>query len=101
MSYRIVFKEEAYNDVLETRLWYESRQKGLGNRFLDEIEEHLKIIEREPRLFQTRKNNWRYCPLRKFPYLIVYEIEQEDLIVYAVFNSFQSPLRLTKRQEEK
>jgi plasmid stabilization system protein ParE len=101
MSFNIVFKEEASLDVFDAMKWYESRQVALGNRFLDEIEKHLRILEQEPQLFQIRKNNWRYCPLRRFPYLIVYEIEKEDVIVYAVFNTHQNPLRLRSRKEEK
>jgi len=100
MSYNVVFKEEAYYDVFDGRKWYESRREGLGDEFLDEIEEYVKVLEQDPQIYQVRKHNWRYCPLKHFPYLIVFEIEQQDVVVYAVFNTYQHPNRLEKRKTE-
>lgn len=94
MSYIVIFKEEANNDVFDARSWYESRRVGLGDELLDEIEEYVKILEQEPHIFQERSHNWRYCPLKRFPYLIVFEIDQQEVVVYAVFNTYQHPTRL-------
>jgi plasmid stabilization system protein ParE len=100
MSYNIIFKEEAVNDVSDAWRWYESRQKGLGNKLLNEIEEYIKILEREPQLYQIRENRMQYCPLKKFPYIIVYEIEDLQVVIFALFNTHMHPLRLIKRKGE-
>lgn len=100
MSYTVIFKEEADNDVFDARSWYESRRIGLGDEFLDEIEEYVKVLEQDPQIFQLRKYNWRYCPLKRFPYLIVFEIEQQKVVVYAVFNTYQHPNRVEIRNTE-
>jgi len=97
MSYEVKFKEEADHEVFDTRQWYESRRKGLGNEFLDEIEEYVKVLEQDPQIHQIRKHNWRYCPLKRFPYVIVFEIEKQEVIIFAVFNTYQHPNRLDKR----
>lgn len=97
MSYTVIFKEEAGYDVFDTRNWYDSRRIGLGDEFLDEIEEYVKVLEQNPQIFQVRKHNWRYCPLKRFPYIIVFEIEQQVVVVYAVFNTYQNPNRLEMR----
>lgn len=55
MSYTVIFKEEADNDVFDARSWYESRRIGLGDEFLDEIEEYVKVLEQDPQIFQLRK----------------------------------------------
>jgi hypothetical protein len=83
--------------VFDTRNWYDSRRIGLGDEFLDEIEEYVKVLEQNPQIFQVRKHNWRYCPLKRFPYIIVFEIEQQVVVVYAVFNTYQNPNRLEMR----
>ncbi len=83
--------------MFDTRNWYDSRRIGLGDEFLDEIEEYVKVLEQNPQIFQVRKHNWRYCPLKRFPYIIVFEIEQQVVVVYAVFNTYQNPNRLEMR----
>jgi len=100
MSYNVIFKEEADYDVFDAHQWYESRRTGLGNELLNEIEEYIKVLEQDPQIYQIRKLNWRYCPLKRFPYVIVFEIEKQDIVVYAVFNTYQHPARLDIRQGE-
>jgi hypothetical protein len=101
MSFTVIFKEEADSDIFEARRWYESRQIGLGDKLLDEIEEYVKLLEQDPQIYQVRKQNWRYCLLKKFPYIIVYEIDKQEVIVYAVFNTYQHPVRLNIRQDKR
>lgn len=101
MSYEVIFKEEADLDVFDARQWYESRRVGLGDELLDEIEEYIRVLEQDPQIYQLRKSNWRYCPLKRFPYVIVFEIEKHEVVVYAVFNTYQHPNRLDKRNTEK
>jgi len=98
MNYKVEFTDEADNDVFEAKQWYESRQLGLGNELLDEIEVFVKILEHEPKIYQIRKHNWRYCPLKRFPYLLFYEIKKREVIVYAVFNTLQNPVNIGIRQ---
>jgi len=98
MSYRVILKEEADGDVYNSYNWYESHQIGLGDKFLDEIEEYIEVLEKTPQIYQIRKKNRRYCPLNRFPYIIVYEIEKYEVIIYAVFNTYQHPIRLDKRK---
>ena len=97
MSYKVLFKEEADSDVFDAWQWYESRQKGLGDDFLNEVEEYVKVLEQDPLIYQLRKLNRRYCFLKRFPYIIVYEIGNGDIIIYAVFNTYQHPIRIDKR----
>ena len=98
MNYRVLFKEEADADILESYLWYESKQDKLGDGFLVELEEYINVLEKDPQIFQVRINNRRYCPLKRFPYILVYEIEGSDVVIYAVFNTYQHPSRLDKRK---
>lgn len=35
--------------------------------------------------------------MKRFPYIIVYEIENLEVIVYAEFSTYQQPLRLETR----
>lgn len=98
MIYKVVLKEEADADISEAFGWYESKQVKLGLRFLDELEEFIAVLEKEPQIFQIRRNNIRYCLLKHFPYVLVYEIEKHEVVIYAVFNTYKNPDRLDKRK---
>ncbi len=97
MGYAIIIKEEAETDIRDAYNWYESKQTNLGDDFIEELEKYLKILKRNPKIYQIRKSNRRYCPLKRFPYLVVYEIEAKYVVVYAIFNSYQHPSRLKNR----
>ena len=47
MNYELIFKEEADNEVIESYVWYEKQQPGLGELFLEEVEKYLKHHQKE------------------------------------------------------
>jgi hypothetical protein len=97
MNYEIIFVEEANQEVIEGYKWYEKQQPGLGELFLIEVEKHLNIIRKNPRLYAIKYNNKRAAILRRFPYIIAYEQIEEKIVVYAVFNTNQNPRKLKDR----
>lgn len=90
MKYLLEIKEEAEFETLEAYLYYEEQQKDLGRKFLFCLEEYFDRICKNP-LHYPLKNGYRETFIRKFPYLIIYEINQNKIIVYSVFNTHQNP----------
>jgi len=43
-----------------------------------------------------RKPVFRELALKRFPYVIIYEHTEEDIYVYSVFNTYQSPIKKRK-----
>jgi len=39
----------------------------------------------------------RKVVVKKFPYIIVFEIENNDVVVYAVFHTKQNPVKLKRK----
>ncbi len=64
MNFNILFKEETEKDISEAYNYYESKQQHLGDKFLNELEKHIAILEKDPHIFQIRKAGRRYCPLK-------------------------------------
>ena len=91
MIYELEIKEEARFDISESYQWYESKSKGLGEEFLNALDDYFNDISKSPEHYQIRKNNRRYCPMKRFPFVIVYEIESRKIIVYAVFHTHRNP----------
>jgi len=93
MSSFVTFKEHAREDIARAFEWYDSLKSGLGDRFLTELNRAINQIGRNPNLFQVRRKNIRLGLLRLFPYLIVYEIEGNQIIIYKVIHAHRHPAK--------
>ena len=82
---------EAVADAREAYLWYEERRLGLGQEFLECVDECIDRIRRNPELFEVVHDEYRRALVRRFPYIIFYEYASGSVTVYAVFHSAQSP----------
>ena len=96
MQYDILIKEEARADALAAWLYYEGKQQGLGERFLEMLETCFKKIGDNPQYYSYLRNDKEKTLRRKqisgFPYNIVYEVIDEKVIVYMIHNSYRSLL---------
>lgn len=93
MIYRFSLSPNAETDLLEAALWYESQQPGLGKRFAQRVESYFFRIQNNPLHFPLKKGNLREAYIQKFPYVIIYQIIGNNIIVFAVFNTHQNPER--------
>jgi plasmid stabilization system protein ParE len=92
MGYTVYNRPDAHRDIDAAVQWYEERQAGLGIGFLDELEVLLSYLEDNPFLFQAFNRDLRQAPLHRFPYVIIYRIEEPDTaVVLAVFHTDQDP----------
>jgi plasmid stabilization system protein ParE len=82
----------------EAHNWYEEQQQGLGERFLEELENCYDRLESNPHHYAKIKNNFRQIIFRVFPYVVVFEIIKDEIIVYAVFHTSRSLRKKFKRE---
>ena len=61
------FLEEAELELFEAASWYESKAKGLGKRFRDEVERVLDRIVEDPMLWRERSGGYRRVNCPVFP----------------------------------
>jgi len=86
MSWTVVVRPEAGDDVTEAADWYNERQPGLGDEFVEEVLRVYDALAINPYLNSRRhprKNiRWRFPD--RFPYRVVYEIiEAEKIVIVA------------------
>jgi toxin ParE1/3/4 len=86
MTYALIVRAEAEADLLQAADWYEVRREGLGTVFLEEVNRLLESIRRNPHQFKIRykKHKLRWGLVNRFPYKIVYLLQQETVHVIAV-----------------
>jgi len=71
--------------------WYEKQSNGLGEIFLSELDRCYKKIEAQPTFYSKTRKNFRQLRLKRFPYVVVYEVMKSEVIIFAVFHTSRSP----------
>ena len=97
MRYRVAIRPEAEDDLKEAFFWYEDKRQGLGYDFLLQVEAGLRFIERNPKVFPPEYKGTRKYLVKRFPYKIIYLLEEERIIILAVIHIKRSPI-LTKER---
>ena len=96
MPYTLIIREEALEEMKDAYLYYERAQSGLGERFLSELQKRYDEILEHPQFygFIDAGKKIRDVNVKHFPYQVVYEIVENAVIVFSVFNSYQNPSKL-------
>ncbi|OQX75926.1 MAG: hypothetical protein B6D61_09565 [Bacteroidetes bacterium 4484_249] len=94
MHYKLNIKPEAHQDIQEGIDWYNSKQTGLGKRFHVAVKQEFWTLRKIP-FFQVRYDGIRCLPLKKFPYMIHYILEEnkKQIIVLGVVNTYKNPIK--------
>jgi len=88
---RVVSHPEADDELKAGALWYEERQPGLGDDFLDDFEHTLRRILVEPERWRRIRGDNRKLNFRRFPYAIVYSVGTDALYIKAVMHLHRRP----------
>lgn len=87
----IKFHSEARNEFFEAADYYEEQVVGLGDDFIDEVEKVLDVIEQQPASGTKITKTERRFLVSRFPYGIIYSIEEDQIIVLAIMNLRRKP----------
>ena len=96
MILRLIILREAEQDAQEAYAWYEQQECGLGEEFLRCVDACIQSIRRNPSMYIAH-DNYRRAVLRRFPYLVFYELVDNTIIVYSVFHCSQDPKKWRNR----
>lgn len=88
---RIYFHKLAKNELFDARDYYDELWFGLGELFIDEINRCLKIIKINPLAYPVIKEDIRKAVVIKFPYSILYKVENEIIYVLAIMHQKRQP----------
>ena len=95
--YNLLLNIRAIEDIQHSIDYYNTQKKGLGKRFLDDINEAFRTLKINPG-YQVRNDNVRCYPLNVFPHMVHYTIEGNSIVVYAVIGIAMNPaVQWTKR----
>jgi len=92
MTYKIKVEPEALQDIQDGIDWYNEQQTGLGRKFHTEVKTFFKKLRSNP-FFQIRYDEVRCIPLKKYPFMIHYTLNEKEkvVVIRAVFNTHRNP----------
>lgn len=98
MKYSINFVPEAHLDIENAISWYNEKKPGLGNEFEKEIQSSLKTLSDNPKIFNIKYGmEVRRAPIKRFPFIIIYIIDNHDVIILSIFNTNMNPERWKRK----
>lgn len=98
-NFTLAFHILAREEVSDAYQNYESRRSGLGDSFLESLDEIFDLIIENPNLFPIDFEEVRKAPIRKFPFTVYYEVVEEEVFVYSVFHQSREPSIWHKRMQ--
>lgn len=87
MSFNIIILKEAKSDLRESINWYKNINPMLAKRFVNSLNNSLLQVKENPFKYQIRYDYVRVVLLKTFPYLIHFSIENQTVVVKAIFHS--------------
>ena len=93
MDYKIEIRPLASIEIIEAYDWYELQREALGVEFLDELEIFINSLRTNPKTYSFYKEPARQGQLNRFPYTVVYEIVESNVIIYSVFMARQNSIK--------
>ncbi len=99
MSYKLVIRPEVYSDIQSGVDWYNSKQKGLGRQLFNAIQKEYTVLKKAP-VFQVRYDDVHCLPVKKFPYMIHYIVEEDSktVVILGLINTYLNPEKWQERR---
>ena len=89
--HHLILKPNAIKMAKDAYDWYEVQQNDLGELFLASLNDCFTRIKLYPKANSKVKKNYRQARIKKFPYVVVYEVINTDIVVLSVFHTSRNP----------
>ena len=82
---------EVEREIEEAVAFYDARLEGLGDGFLDEFDAAIERVVSFPEAWTPISPTLRRHILNRFPFSIVYSVEQDQILILALMHMQQKP----------
>lgn len=81
----------AQADIRRAAGFYENEAPGLGAEFVSEVEHVFVRVSENPEIGTPLRSGARELLVRRFPYVVIYRVEPERVLVLAVGHQRRHP----------
>lgn len=98
MAYNIFILPQANHEIEKAFQYYGNVSVATLINFDDQLQQVYKNLEINP-FYQVRYKHLRAIPFKSFPYLVFFDVDQEQHIIYiySVFHTSQDPKKYPVR----
>lgn len=83
----MILRPRAYWDLEDASSWYNSKQDGLGARFLANVNDFLRRISDNPYLYAIVRKDTRSGRVAKFPFAVYYRIVEDEVVEIGILHT--------------
>ncbi len=88
---RVIFTKLASQELEDAVRFYELEYSWLGRKFKEEVRKAALRIAAYPEGWSTERGNIRKCLLHKFPYKLLYAVDENHILIIAVAHQHRKP----------
>ena len=88
---RIRILSPAQDEILRIIEFYDERAAGLGLEFLDELDKTWAALLDHPEVGARHSKEVRRVVLGRFPFIVLYSLEPDEIVVHAVAHQRRRP----------
>jgi plasmid stabilization system protein ParE len=91
MKRRLTVRPRALRELADAIDWYNGQRPGHGEVFLSSFQSAAAAIADNPLQYQFFGKSARRARLRGFPYGLIYEISDTEVVILACFHGSRNP----------
>jgi plasmid stabilization system protein ParE len=90
MTYELLIPANA--ELQEAIAYYEGERPGLGEEFALEVQDAIARILENPLAWTRLSKQIHQCQVRRFPYVVIYQIRADLILIVAVKHHRRRPM---------
>ena len=98
-QFKIELSDEAENDFNKSYEYYAKESEKVADNFYKQVDNSLNKISKNPHAYPQAYKKVRKHVMKKFPFIIYYQIKQVVVRVIAVFHTSRNPEIWMERTE--
>ena len=87
----VIYASGVLEEVSESANYYEEEVEGLGKAFLSKVQDAVEEAKSEPLMYRIIQGDYRRHLLTRFPFAIIYRIENQKIYILAVMHLKRNP----------
>jgi len=88
---KLKFIHPSENEFIDAYNYYQDQLIGLGDQFLIEFNQSIKIIINHPKIWKKVGNRTRKSIIKRFPFLILYIFEENTIHITCIAHQHRNP----------
>ncbi|HYW06442.1 MAG TPA: type II toxin-antitoxin system RelE/ParE family toxin [Longimicrobium sp.] len=88
---RLILLRAAQADIRRAAIFYKRQARHLGTKFTSEVEHAFSRVAENPEIGSPMRRGARKLLVRRFPYLVIYRVLPDGVLVLAIGHQRRHP----------